>query len=104
MFAWCPADMPGIPRELAEHEFMIFSQCEAHQIVNASLQSREVPVNGGRNKLTTRSKIHQGDKRGNMAITASHGGEERHQDQQDVHRLHHAQQALPKRLISTPSN
>jgi hypothetical protein len=20
MFAWCPADMPGIPRELAEHE------------------------------------------------------------------------------------
>jgi hypothetical protein len=24
MFAWCPADMPGIPRELAEHELMIF--------------------------------------------------------------------------------
>jgi hypothetical protein len=24
MFAWCPADMPGIPRELAEHELKIF--------------------------------------------------------------------------------
>jgi hypothetical protein len=23
MFAWCPADMPGIPRELAEHELKI---------------------------------------------------------------------------------
>jgi hypothetical protein len=22
MFAWCPADMPGIPRELAEHELI----------------------------------------------------------------------------------
>jgi hypothetical protein len=25
MFAWCPADMPGIPRELAEHELKIFT-------------------------------------------------------------------------------
>jgi hypothetical protein len=24
MFAWCPADMLGIPRELAEHELKIF--------------------------------------------------------------------------------
>jgi hypothetical protein len=24
MFAWCPADMPGIPRELTEHELKIF--------------------------------------------------------------------------------
>jgi hypothetical protein len=24
MFAWCPADMPGIHRELAEHELKIF--------------------------------------------------------------------------------
>jgi hypothetical protein len=24
MFAWCPADMPGIPRELADHELKIF--------------------------------------------------------------------------------
>jgi hypothetical protein len=24
MFAWCPADMPSIPRELAEHELKIF--------------------------------------------------------------------------------
>jgi hypothetical protein len=24
MFAWCPADMPGIPRELAEHDLKIF--------------------------------------------------------------------------------
>jgi hypothetical protein len=24
MFAWCPAYMPGIPRELAEHELKIF--------------------------------------------------------------------------------
>jgi hypothetical protein len=24
MFAWCPVDMPGIPRELAEHELKIF--------------------------------------------------------------------------------
>jgi hypothetical protein len=24
MFAWCPADMPGIPRELVEHELKIF--------------------------------------------------------------------------------
>jgi hypothetical protein len=24
MFAWCPADMPGIPRELAKHELKIF--------------------------------------------------------------------------------
>jgi hypothetical protein len=24
MFAWCPADMPGIPKELAEHELKIF--------------------------------------------------------------------------------
>jgi hypothetical protein len=24
MFAWCPADMPGIPRELAEHKLKIF--------------------------------------------------------------------------------
>jgi hypothetical protein len=24
MFAWCPADMPGIPRELAEHELKTF--------------------------------------------------------------------------------
>jgi hypothetical protein len=24
MFAWCPGDMPGIPRELAEHELKIF--------------------------------------------------------------------------------
>jgi hypothetical protein len=24
MFAWCPADMRGIPRELAEHELKIF--------------------------------------------------------------------------------
>jgi hypothetical protein len=24
MFTWCPADMPGIPRELAEHELKIF--------------------------------------------------------------------------------
>jgi hypothetical protein len=24
MFAWCLADMPGIPRELAEHELKIF--------------------------------------------------------------------------------
>jgi hypothetical protein len=24
MFAWCPEDMPGIPRELAEHELKIF--------------------------------------------------------------------------------
>jgi hypothetical protein len=24
MFAWCPADMPGIPRELAELELKIF--------------------------------------------------------------------------------
>jgi hypothetical protein len=24
MFAWCPADMPGIPRELAEQEMKIF--------------------------------------------------------------------------------
>jgi hypothetical protein len=24
IFAWCPADMPDIPRELAKHEFKIF--------------------------------------------------------------------------------
>jgi hypothetical protein len=24
MFAWCPADMPGIPKELTEHELKIF--------------------------------------------------------------------------------
>jgi hypothetical protein len=24
MFAWCPADMPGIPRKLAKHELKIF--------------------------------------------------------------------------------
>jgi hypothetical protein len=24
MFAWCPADMLGIPRELAKHELKIF--------------------------------------------------------------------------------
>jgi hypothetical protein len=24
MFAWCPADMPGIPRELIKHELKIF--------------------------------------------------------------------------------
>jgi hypothetical protein len=24
MFAWCLADMPGIPRELAEHKLKIF--------------------------------------------------------------------------------
>jgi hypothetical protein len=24
MFAWCPADIPGIPRELAKHELKIF--------------------------------------------------------------------------------
>jgi hypothetical protein len=24
MFTWCPTDMPGIPRELAEHKFKIF--------------------------------------------------------------------------------
>jgi hypothetical protein len=24
MFAWCPTDMPGRPRELAEHELNIF--------------------------------------------------------------------------------
>jgi hypothetical protein len=24
MFAWCPADMPGIPRELPKNELMIF--------------------------------------------------------------------------------
>jgi hypothetical protein len=24
MFAWCPADMLGIPRELAEHKWKIF--------------------------------------------------------------------------------
>jgi hypothetical protein len=24
MFAWCPADMPGSPKELAEHELKIF--------------------------------------------------------------------------------
>jgi hypothetical protein len=24
MFTWCPADMPGIPRELAEHKLKIF--------------------------------------------------------------------------------
>jgi hypothetical protein len=24
IFAWCPADMPGIPRELAEHTLNIY--------------------------------------------------------------------------------
>jgi hypothetical protein len=24
MFAWCPADLPGIPRELTEHKLKIF--------------------------------------------------------------------------------
>jgi hypothetical protein len=24
MFAWCPADMPGIPRELVKHKLKIF--------------------------------------------------------------------------------
>jgi hypothetical protein len=24
MFTWCPANMPGIPRELTEHELKIF--------------------------------------------------------------------------------
>jgi hypothetical protein len=24
MFAWCPTDMPGIPRELSKHELKIF--------------------------------------------------------------------------------
>jgi hypothetical protein len=28
MFAWCPEDMPGIPRELAEHELKIFSNAK----------------------------------------------------------------------------
>jgi hypothetical protein len=28
MFAWCPADMPGIPRELANHELKIFSNAK----------------------------------------------------------------------------
>jgi hypothetical protein len=29
MFAWCPADMPGIPRELAEHELKIFPNAKS---------------------------------------------------------------------------
>jgi hypothetical protein len=24
MFAWCPTDMPGIPKELSKHELKIF--------------------------------------------------------------------------------
>jgi hypothetical protein len=37
-----------------------------------------------------------------MAFTTGHGGEERHQDLQDVHRLHRAQQTLTEGLLSTP--
>jgi hypothetical protein len=29
MFTWCPADMPGIPRELAEHELKIFPNAKS---------------------------------------------------------------------------
>jgi hypothetical protein len=74
MFAWGPTDMPGIPRELAEHELKIFPNAKTHQTIDAPLQSGQRLVDGRIDKSSPRGKVHQGDKGGHMAITTGHGG------------------------------
>jgi hypothetical protein len=39
-----------------------------------------------------------------MAFATGHGGKKGHQDLQDVHRLHDAEQALPERLLPSAPN
>jgi hypothetical protein len=50
------------------------SQCKTHQAIDAPLQFGESPMDGRRDKSSSRGEIHQGNKRGHMVVTTSHGG------------------------------
>jgi hypothetical protein len=87
MFAWCLADMPGIPRELIEHKLKIFPNAKP---IKQSMYryNLEKALSMGEEINCLLEAKHQGNKGGHMALTTGHGGKEGHQDLQDVHRLH----------------
>jgi hypothetical protein len=83
MFAWCLADVPGIPRELAEHELKMFPNAKPIKQSMRRYNPEKTRSMGEEINCLLEAKFIR-----EMAFTTGHGGKEGHQDLQDVHRLH----------------
>jgi hypothetical protein len=104
MFAWCPADMPGIPRELAEHEVKIFPNAKPIKQSTRCYNSEKARTMGEEINPLLEAKFIREIKEATWLSPPVMVEKKETKDLRDVHRIHRAKEALPEGLLLAPSN
>ena len=95
IFTWCPADMPGIPREFAEHALHIKPNTKpVKQALRRFSEPKSRAIGEEVNRLLDAQFIQETNKA--TWSQPSAGTQERHGRATNVCRLRASQQALPK--------